>query len=50
MHRTGNLCGATITVRTARSDNLPVHKAVDMVRLGEVIVVDATLRAMGCAL
>ncbi|MEQ1881985.1 MAG: hypothetical protein ABL878_13560 [Burkholderiales bacterium] len=49
MHRTGNLCVGTLTVRTARSDNLPVHKA-DMVRFGEVIVVDATLKAKGCAL
>jgi regulator of RNase E activity RraA len=40
-HRAGHLCGPALTVRTARGDNLLVHKAVDMVRPGEVIVVDA---------
>jgi RraA family protein len=41
MHRTGALCGPALTVRTARGDNLMVHKAVDIARPGDVIVVDA---------
>lgn len=40
-HRGGNLCGPALTVRTVRGDNLMVHKAIDIARPGDVIVVDA---------
>lgn len=35
------LCGQAITVRTRPGDNLLVHKAIDMARPGDVIVVEA---------
>ena len=41
MHRSGRLAGPAFTVRTAPGDNLLVHKALDMARAGDVIVVDA---------
>jgi RraA family protein len=41
MHRSGNLCGPALTVRTAPGDNLLVHKAIDIAAPGDVIVVDA---------
>lgn len=36
-----SLCGTALTVKTAPGDNLLVHKALDMARPGDVIVVDA---------
>lgn len=41
MHKDGKLAGTAFTVRTAAGDNLLVHKALDMARPGDVIVVDA---------
>lgn len=42
MHKGGVvLCGPALTVRVPPNDNLMVHKAVDMARPGEVIVVEA---------
>ncbi|QCG99336.1 RraA family protein (plasmid) [Azospirillum sp. TSA2s] len=41
IHRTGVLCGSALTVRTRPGDNLMVHKALDLARPGDVIVVDA---------
>lgn len=35
------LCGTAITVRVPPGDNLMVHKAIEMARAGDVIVVDA---------
>lgn len=34
------LCGPALTVRTRPGDNLVVHKAVDLARPGDVVVVD----------
>ena len=36
-----SLCGTALTVRTAPGDNLFVHKALELARPGEVVVVDA---------
>jgi RraA family protein len=41
MHREGRLAGPAFTVKTAPGDNLLVHKALDMAKPGDVIVVDA---------
>jgi RraA family protein len=41
MHRGGKLAGPAFTVKTAPGDNLLVHKALDVARAGDVIVVDA---------
>jgi RraA family protein len=41
MHREGKLAGPAFTVKTAPGDNLLVHKALDIARAGDVIVVDA---------
>lgn len=41
MHRSGNLAGAALTVRTRPGDNLMLHKAIDMAQPGDIIVVDA---------
>jgi regulator of RNase E activity RraA len=41
MHRSGNLAGPALTVRTRPGDNLMLHKAIDMAKPGDVIVVDA---------
>jgi RraA family protein len=41
MHREGKLAGPAFTVKTAAGDNLLVHKALDMAKKGDVIVVDA---------
>ena len=41
MHREGKLAGPAFTVKTAPGDNLLVHKALDIARPGDVIVVDA---------
>lgn len=49
MHRAGRLCGPALTVRTTPGDNLLVHKAVDLARPGDVIVVDAG-GALDCAI
>ncbi|KKC37409.1 hypothetical protein WH87_12825 [Devosia epidermidihirudinis] len=35
------LCGTALTVRTRPGDNLMVHKALDMARPGDVVVVEA---------
>lgn len=40
-HKGGKLVGPAITVKTRPGDNLLVHKAIDLARPGEVIVVDA---------
>lgn len=41
MHRIeGAMVGRALTVRTAAGDNLFIHKALDLVRPGDVIVVD----------
>lgn len=49
MHRGGRLCGPALTVRTTPGDNLLVHKAIDLARPGDVIVVDAG-GALDCAI
>ena len=41
MHAGGSVAGPAFTVRTAPGDNLLVHKALDMARAGDVVVVDA---------
>jgi len=41
MHKSGNLAGPALTVRTRPGDNLMLHKAIDMAQPGDVIVVDA---------
>jgi RraA family protein len=41
MHNGRPLAGPAITVRTRPGDNLLVHKALDLARPGDVIVVDA---------
>ena len=41
MHKQGKLAGPAFTVKTAAGDNLLVHKALDMAKPGDVIVVDA---------
>jgi len=40
MHRSGNLAGPALTVRTRPGDNLMLHKAIDIAEPGDVIVVD----------
>ena len=39
-HRSGKLVGAAFTVRTRPGDNLAIHRALEMVGPGDVIVVD----------
>ena len=41
MHDGTHMAGTAITVKVAPADNLMVHKAIDMCRPGDVIVVDA---------
>jgi RraA family protein len=41
MYKGGTLAGPAFTVKTAVGDNLLVHKAIDIARPGDVIVVDA---------
>mgnify|MGYP000082481554 CR=1 FL=1 len=41
MHRGGVLTGTALTVRTRPGDNLMIHKAVDLARPGDVIVVES---------
>ena len=40
-HKRGNLVGPALTVKVPPGDNLMVHKAIDIARPGDVIVVDA---------
>lgn len=40
-HRGGKLVGTALTVKVSPGDNLMVHKAIDIARPGDVIVVDA---------
>jgi RraA family protein len=39
-HRGGTMVGRALTVRTAGGDNLTIHKALDLVQQGDVLVVD----------
>jgi RraA family protein len=39
-HRSGRLVGAAFTVRTRPGDNLAIHRALELVGPGDVIVVD----------
>jgi RraA family protein len=48
-HRSGVMAGTALTVQTRAGDNLMIHKALDLVRPGDVIVVDGdgdTTRAL----
>ena len=48
-HRGGVMAGTALTVQTRAGDNLMIHKALDLVRPGDVIVVDGdgdTTRAL----
>lgn len=40
-HKRGTLAGPALTVKVPPGDNLMVHKAIDIARPGDVIVVDA---------
>lgn len=40
-HRGGRMVGTALTVKVSPGDNLMVHKAIDIVRPGDVVVVDA---------
>ena len=39
-HRGGTMAGTALTVRTRPGDNLTIHQALELVRPGDVIVVD----------
>lgn len=39
-HREGTMVGTALTVRTAQGDNLAIHQALDLVRPGDVVLVD----------
>ncbi|MFK4826210.1 RraA family protein [Paenochrobactrum sp. BZR 588] len=41
-HGDGVMCGSALTVRTRPGDNLMVHKALDIAKPGDIIVVDAS--------
>lgn len=41
MHASGGMAGVALTVRSRPGDNLMLHKAIDMARPGDVIVLDA---------
>lgn len=41
-HGDGVMCGSALTVRTRPGDNLMVHKALDVAKPGDIIVVDAS--------
>lgn len=41
MHKCGVLAGPALTVKTRPGDNIMVHKALDLARPGDVVVVDA---------
>jgi RraA family protein len=40
-HRSGRMAGTAVTVRVRAGDNLVLHRALDHVRSGDVLVVDA---------
>ncbi|MGV2103810.1 RraA family protein [Rhizobium sp. 21-4511-3d] len=40
MHAGGTLCGPAFTVKTRPGDNLIIHKAIDMAKPGDVLVID----------
>jgi RraA family protein len=40
-HRSGRMAGTAVTVRVRAGDNLVLHRALDHVRPGDVLVVDA---------
>jgi regulator of RNase E activity RraA len=40
-HRAGRMAGTAVTVRVRAGDNLVLHRALDHVRAGDVLVVDA---------
>ena len=40
-HRSGRMAGPAFTVRVAPGDNLLLHKALDLAKPGDVVVVDA---------
>jgi regulator of RNase E activity RraA len=40
-HRSGRMAGTAVTVRVRSGDNLVLHRALDHVRRGDVLVVDA---------
>lgn len=40
-HRSGRMLGTAVTVRVRAGDNLVLHRALDHVRSGDVLVVDA---------
>jgi len=39
-HKGGSMAGTAVTIRTAPGDNLFIHKALELVRPGDVVVVD----------
>src|SRR6478609_4558154 len=41
VHRGGRMAGTAVTVRVRAGDNLVLHRALDHVRAGDVLVVDA---------
>ena len=41
VHREGRMVGTAVTVRVRPGDNLVLHRALDYVRAGDVLVVDA---------
>ena len=41
MHKSGQLAGPALTVKTRPGDNLMLHKAIDLAKPGDVIVCDA---------
>jgi RraA family protein len=48
-HRGGVMAGTAVTVQTRAGDNLMIHKALDLIRPGDVLVVDGdgdTTRAL----
>lgn len=48
-HRSGKLAGVALTVRTRAGDNLAIHQALELVKPGDVVVVDGegdTTRAL----
>ncbi len=40
-HQAGKLAGTALTVKTRPGDNLMVHKAIDLTKPGDVLIVDA---------
>ncbi|MBX9926140.1 MAG: RraA family protein, partial [Hyphomicrobiaceae bacterium] len=39
-HRSGQMCGLAVTVKTRAGDNLFVHRALELLQPGDVLVVD----------